>query len=91
MSPERGAPGDRSSARPLEAVALAVAHDLNNVFAVIVNYSEFVLLELDRLHADSADRRLLSLRKDLTEVRTAAERGKHLVKRLDTAVPRLDG
>jgi len=89
--PEPVPPGDSSSHGSLEVVATAVVHDLNNVFAVIANYAEFVQGEIDRLHAGGDDRGLLSLRADLAEVLAAAERGKHVVERLRTAVLRLDG
>ena len=66
----------------LEAVgrlAGGVAHDFNNVLAIIANYAEFVL---DELPAESP------LRADLKEVRAAAERGAGLTRQLLTFASR---
>jgi PAS domain S-box-containing protein len=69
----------------LAATAGAVAHDLNNELAVVVNYAALVARELDRLHEETGDERLLALRGDVGEIRAAATRGVQLSRRLFAA------
>lgn len=49
-----------------------VAHDLNNVFSVVVSYGDMLLDDIDEP----------SLREDLAEVRRAGERGSELVRQM---------
>ncbi|MEA2475872.1 MAG: two-component system, cell cycle sensor histidine kinase and response regulator CckA [Actinomycetota bacterium] len=65
----------RQAAR-MEAVgqlAGGVAHDFNNILAVILNYAEFVDESLDEGHAGHSD---------LTQITRAGERGAELVRQL---------
>jgi PAS domain S-box-containing protein len=70
-------------ARRLESLgelAGGVAHDFNNILAVISNYTEMVQHTLDSPALDPAD--LAQVRKDLGQVSRAAERAARLTKQL---------
>jgi len=70
-------------ARRLESLgelAGGVAHDFNNILAVISNYTEMVLDTLDCPELDPAD--LAEVRNDLGQVSRAAERATRLTKQL---------
>jgi signal transduction histidine kinase/CheY-like chemotaxis protein len=70
-------------ARRLESLgelAGGVAHDFNNILAVISNYTEMVQHTLDGPVLDPAD--LAQVRKDLGQVSRAAERAARLTKQL---------
>jgi signal transduction histidine kinase len=60
---------------PSSSVAADVAHDFNNVLAVIVNYAGFI-----RDTFDDSDERM----GDVDEIIDAAERGTALVRQLQT-------
>jgi PAS domain S-box-containing protein len=70
-------------ARRLESLgqlAGGVAHDFNNILAVISNYTEMTLETLDRANPDPAG--LAEARNDLGQVSRAAERAAQLTKQL---------
>ncbi|BCY09257.1 PAS domain-containing hybrid sensor histidine kinase/response regulator [Actinoplanes sp. L3-i22] len=70
-------------ARRLESLgelAGGVAHDFNNILAVISNYTEMVLETLHDLTADPAE--LAEIRNDLGQVSRAADRAARLTKQL---------
>jgi PAS domain S-box-containing protein len=60
----------------------ALAHELNNALAIIINYSAFVAAELEAPHGEPTDQARRSMRADLHEVQTAAERALELLRRL---------
>jgi len=64
-------------------IASAVAHDFNNILAVIVNYSAMVGGELSALvRADPDQARLRSMSADIDEIVHAAERAGRLTRQL---------
>jgi PAS domain S-box-containing protein len=70
-------------ARRLESLgelAGGVAHDFNNILAVISNYTAMTIETLDRPSPDQAD--LAEVRNDLGQVSRAAERAAQLTKQL---------
>jgi PAS domain S-box-containing protein len=74
------------SAQRLESVgqlASAVAHDFNNMLAVIINYVAFVSAELETVHHASGEQELwASIRGDVNEIQVAAERATALTHQL---------
>jgi PAS domain S-box-containing protein len=70
-------------ARRLESLgqlAGGVAHDFNNILAVIANYTELLIETLDTPAVDAAD--LAAARNDLGQIARAAERATRLTKQL---------
>ena len=61
-----------------DATARTLAHDLNNALAIIVNYTAFVVAELNAPTGAAG----AGMRADLHEVQAAAERGLELTRRL---------
>lgn len=76
---------EESGVMSLHLLASAVAHDLNNVLTVIVNYAALVAGELDRSRAAPGGERGAALDADVAEIRTAARRGAQLTRRLIAA------
>ncbi|WP_250006872.1 PAS domain-containing sensor histidine kinase [Actinoplanes sp. M2I2] len=64
----------------LGQLAGGVAHDFNNILAVISNYAEMISETLDRPAAEPAD--LADARKDCGQISRAAERATRLTKQL---------
>lgn len=60
----------------------AVAHELNNALSVIINYTSFVAIELERLDTAPTDSERASMSHDLGEVQAAAQRAADLTERL---------
>jgi len=90
-APEAPAPPDASAppeaarphgaAAPPEATAASpreLAHELNNALAVIMNFSAFVIAELDAPTGASPE----AMRADLQEIQAAAERALPLMRRM---------
>jgi PAS domain S-box-containing protein len=65
-------------------VARDVAHEFNNALAIIINYASFVGAELSRQSTPPAGSQLTSLRQDVAEISTAAERAAQLTHQLLT-------
>jgi len=59
-----------------------VAHDLNNLLAVIIGNSAVLAGELEAIGLESGDERWTSMREALREVQLAAERATRLTRRL---------
>jgi two-component system, LuxR family, sensor kinase FixL len=57
-----------------ETTPRALAHELNNALAVIINYTAFVIGELESLPSALTDEARQSMRADLDQVQAAAER-----------------
>jgi PAS domain S-box-containing protein len=66
----------------LSQLAGGVAHDFNNALAVIINYAAFVCGELDQVYSATGEPRWASMREDLGEIQTAAERAASLTHQL---------
>lgn len=60
----------------------ALAHELNNALAIIINYSAFVAAELDGPNGAPADSPRQAMRADVQEVQTAAERALELARQM---------
>ena len=58
--------------------ARALAHELNNALAIIINYAAFVIAELDAPAGASGE----AMRADLREIQTAADRALEVARRL---------
>jgi PAS domain S-box-containing protein len=70
----------------LSQLAGGVAHDFNNALAVIINYAAFVCGELDQVYSATGEPRWASMREDLGEIQTAAERAASLSHQLLAAL-----
>jgi hypothetical protein len=68
----------------VDKLAGGVAHEFNNVLAIIINYGALIAGELDTLARTSEDGPWTSMRADLVEIQTAAERGARLTDQLLT-------
>ena len=66
----------------LGRLAGRAAHDLNNALAIIINYSAFVATELEELSGAPTEAARDTMRADLGEVQTAAERALELTREL---------
>ena len=66
----------------LSQLAGGVAHDFNNALAVIINYAALVCGELDDVYNATRELRWASMREDLGEIQTAAERAATLTHQL---------
>lgn len=60
------------------AAARALAHELNNALAIIINYAAFVTAELEAAAGASGE----AMRADLREIQTAADRALEVARRL---------
>lgn len=72
------ADGQPRRAQPPGQPAAAVAHELNNALAIIINYASFVDEAIERLDGTPSEAERASLRRDLAEVQSAAERAMEL-------------
>ena len=84
------APADERAALDEEpdgfpALAGAVAHDLNNVLAVVVNYAALLAGELEGIHEQTGETRWATVGCDIHEIRSAAARGVALSRTLFAA------
>jgi PAS domain S-box-containing protein len=64
----------------LGQLAGGIAHDFNNLLAVIINYAEFVTNDLDTAAITEQGRQ--SMREDVEQISSAAERAAHLTHQL---------
>lgn len=69
----------------LTALAGAVAHDLNNALAVVVNYAALIAGELEGIHEQTGEERWVALGGDVGEIRAAAARAAELTRTLFAA------
>jgi PAS domain S-box-containing protein len=60
----------------------ALAHELNNALAIIINYTAFVTAELESLEGAPTDPARRSMRADLHEIEAAAERALELTRQM---------
>ncbi|MHB1571538.1 MAG: ATP-binding response regulator [Solirubrobacteraceae bacterium] len=63
-------------------LAGGVVHDFNNALAIIINYAAFVGSEVERLRTAPTESQRASMRDDLEQISTAAERAAQLTARL---------
>lgn len=75
----------RHGGERLRLVATTIAHDFNNVLAVIVNYAALIGREIDAVHEATGEQRWASLSGDIGEIRIAAQRGASLTRQLAAA------
>ena len=69
----------------LPQLAGAVAHDLNNALAVVVNYAALIAREIEDIHAQTGEERWVALGGDVGEIRSAATRAAELSRTLFAA------
>jgi len=77
--------GRLSRAQRLESIgqlAGGVAHDFNNVLAIIINYAALIVGELDEMEQNPHPECWVAMRQDLAEIQTAADRAARLTHQL---------
>lgn len=65
-----------------ESAPRALAHELNNALAIVINYAAFVAGELESPHGAATEEARQSMRADLREVQAAAERALEATRRM---------
>lgn len=80
--PGESPPGEAEQPEALGQFTRAVAHDVNNALAVIVNYAKHVSSEVRRLRTAPTDAQRTAIAQDLDEVCTAADRAVELTRQL---------
>lgn len=82
VAPEGGPLRRTEQLEALGQVAGAVAHDVNNALAIIVNYAKYVSGEVRRLRSAPTEAQRAAIAQDLDEVCTAADRAVTLTRQL---------
>jgi hypothetical protein len=82
--------GGASTIEWLRAAARASAHDLNDVWTVILGFAGHLSRTLDGANGSLGDERRAALSRDVVEIRLAAERGREITRRLRTAADGVD-
>ena len=79
-APEPAAPEPTRVHQTAEPLPRALAHELNNALAIIVNYTAFVAGELESPGGAPSEEARRSMRADLHEVQAAAERALEVIR-----------
>jgi PAS domain S-box-containing protein len=74
--------GSLDAAATTPASSAALAHELNNALAIIINYSAFVADELESPGDAPSEEARRSMRADLDQIQAAAERALELLRQL---------